>query len=179
MKLTTKRLARAGVTAGIYAAITLMLSFISFGPIQFRPAEALTLLPAFFIESPFALFVGCMLSNVITGSIYDIFLGSLITLVAGYLTRVISIKIKNPFILGLPPIILNALLLPLVFSLYTVVDAYYVIAISLLVSQIISVYLLGVPMYYQLEKMQKSGNKLFDKLPQSTKALKDNLNKKV
>jgi hypothetical protein len=38
-------LARAAVIAALYAALTLLLAAISFGPVQFRVSEALTLLP--------------------------------------------------------------------------------------------------------------------------------------
>ena len=67
MKLNIKirSIVYAGILAAIYAGLTILLSFMSYGPIQFRIAEALTVLPYF---SPFAiagLTIGCLLSSLI------------------------------------------------------------------------------------------------------------------
>ena len=47
MTSKTKKITRIGVVAGLYAALTLALGFISYGPIQFRISEVMTLLPLF------------------------------------------------------------------------------------------------------------------------------------
>ena len=47
MKNKTRRMAKIGLIAALYAVITLALGFISYGPIQFRIAEIMTLLPLF------------------------------------------------------------------------------------------------------------------------------------
>lgn len=159
---TAKILARAGVTAAMYAAITILLSSFSYGIVQFRPAESLTILPMFFAESPIALFVGCGIANIFGGNAYDVILGSLISLIAGYSTRLISKKIRNPFICAIPPVLLNAIFLPFVFWLGGGKDAYLISFVSLFLSQLVSVYLIGIPLYYGLEKLRKSGNPLFD-----------------
>ena len=53
--------------AALYAALTVALSPLSFGPVQFRVAEALTLLPFFMPEAIPGLFIGCFLSNIAGG----------------------------------------------------------------------------------------------------------------
>ena len=58
-KFSTSRICRAGIVASVYFVLTYFFQAISFGPIQFRVAEALTILPLFFLESAPALFVGC------------------------------------------------------------------------------------------------------------------------
>jgi uncharacterized membrane protein len=101
------RLTRVALVAAIYAVLTLMPPFssLSYGPVQVRVAEALTVLP--FISGFYAwgLFVGCIVANL--GSpylVYDVVLGSLATLAAGLLTA----RMPRPYLAPLPPMIINA-----------------------------------------------------------------------
>ncbi|MBO5554765.1 MAG: QueT transporter family protein, partial [Solobacterium sp.] len=43
--MTTKRFAKIAMAAALYAAVSLALAPMSYGPIQVRIAEALTMLP--------------------------------------------------------------------------------------------------------------------------------------
>ena len=113
-----KTLTRAAVIAALYAALTLLLAPISYGAMQVRVSEGLTLLPMLFPEAAPALFVGCLLANLLGGSaLPDIVLGSLTTLVAALLTR----RLRGDRILAaLPPVVLNGLIVgALVHLLYT------------------------------------------------------------
>ena len=78
-KMSARSIAAGGLVAGLYIALTALFAPMSFGAIQFRVSEALTLLP---ILSPAAvpgLFVGCLLSNIILGAPWqDIVFGSLL-----------------------------------------------------------------------------------------------------
>lgn len=77
------RLCRAGIFAALYVVLTLPFVTVTISEIQFRPSEALTMLPLLFPEAIPALFIGCMLANwVAGGAILDIFLGAVVTLVA-------------------------------------------------------------------------------------------------
>ena len=113
-----KTLTRAAVIAALYAALTLLLAPISYGAMQVRVSEGLTLLPALFPEAAPALFVGCLLANLLGGSaLPDIVLGSLTTLVAALLTRRLR---GNRLLAALPPVVLNGLIVgALVHLLYT------------------------------------------------------------
>ncbi len=162
MKITTKKLARAGVIAGLYTAISLLVFPLSGGAIQIRISEALTILPLFFIEAIPALFVGCLISNLILGlAIYDILLGSLITLVSALLTYIAGKIIKNHLLKvlvgGVFPIFLNAFFLPLIWLLcYGTIEYVYILQVLILfVGQTISVYLFGVPLYFAINKKFK------------------------
>ena len=62
-----RKTAISGMIAALYAALTVALSPLSFGPVQFRVAEALTLLPFFMPEAIPGLFIGCFLSNIAGG----------------------------------------------------------------------------------------------------------------
>ena len=99
MNLTTRRITRAAIVAALYVALTFVVFPIASGAIQFRPSEALTLLPLFMPESVIGIWIGCLLANWLTGcTVLDIFFGSLITLVAGCLTYLVGRLIKNkPF----------------------------------------------------------------------------------
>ena len=100
MNLTTRRITRAAIVAALYVALTFVVFPIASGAIQFRPSEALTLLPLFMPESIIGLWIGCMLANLVTGcTVIDIFLGSAITLVAATMTYFTGRLIKQkPFV---------------------------------------------------------------------------------
>ncbi len=162
MKITTKKLARAGVIAGLYTAISMLIFPLAGGAIQIRISEALTLLPLFFIEAIPALFIGCLVSNLILGlAIYDILLGSLVTLLSAMLTYLIGKLIKRHFqkvlVGGIFPVLLNAFFLPLIWLLCygTIEYVYYLQVLILLVGQTVSVYLFGIPLYFAVNKKIK------------------------
>lgn len=101
----TKFLVKAGIIAAIYTVLTIVLGDLSYGPLQFRISEAMTILPMFEVAAIPGLAIGCFFANFFGGyGFVDIFFGSLTTLLAAYLTS----KIKNKYIAVLPPILLNA-----------------------------------------------------------------------
>jgi len=151
-KIPVIYLTRAACIAAIYFTLTYFLAPLSYGPIQIRFAEALTLLPVIFPEAIAGLAIGCLLANLFGLGMLDVIFGSLTTLVAAVLTYLLR---KKPFIAALPPVILNALIIPVViiFSAEEVVmAAYWGIAGSILLSQAIIIYLLGIPLTQTLKK---------------------------
>lgn len=150
-----KKLCRAGIIAALYAAITFVFSPLSYGPIQIRPAEALTILPLFFIESIPALFVGCLIANLLSPfGIMDIAVGSLITLIAAFLTYLFK---KRPWLGFLPPIILNAAILPLVWLVAAGDAAFWLNLCSIALTQTIFILGLGIPLYLSVKKLRMRG----------------------
>ena len=106
---------RAALIAALYAALTLALYPISYGPVQFRVSEALTLLPVFMPEAIPGLFVGCLLANLIgSATIWDIVFGSLATLIAAVLTYATR---RNRYIAAAWPVICNGVIVGLVLAL--------------------------------------------------------------
>ncbi|NLL37065.1 MAG: QueT transporter family protein [Fretibacterium sp.] len=102
-----RRLALGGMIAAAYAALTVLLAPISYGPIQLRISEALTLLPFYFPEAVPGLFIGCLVANFLGGyGILDVIVGSSATLLAACLTR----RAPNLPLAALPPIVANMLL---------------------------------------------------------------------
>ena len=88
MSPSLRRLCRGALIAAMYCLITILFRPISFGAVQFRISEVLTLLPLLTADAVPGLFVGCLLANLLGGSIIlDIVLGSLATLIAAIATR--------------------------------------------------------------------------------------------
>ena len=108
-KLTTKKVVIAAMIAAIYAVLTIVLAPISYGPIQVRLSEALTVLPALTPMGIPGLFVGCIVANIISPyGLVDLVLGSLATLIAA----IASYKLKDhPWLVPLPPVISNGLII--------------------------------------------------------------------
>ena len=79
--LPVRRLTFAALIAAVYAVVTILTASFAYGPIQFRIAEALCILPFFMPFTTWGLFVGCILSNIISpvGPL-DMIFGSLATL---------------------------------------------------------------------------------------------------
>ena len=162
---TAKKLCRAGVIAALYVALTYVFMPFAYGPLQIRPAEALCILPLFFAEAVPALFIGCMIANLAGGGVADIFLGSLITLLAALCTFAVGKKVKKTFwqvfLGGVFPVLFNAVLLPFIFMfLSTIGDTpsvavYFTYFASLLLTQSVWVYGLGTPVYAFINRMQK------------------------
>ncbi|MDR1741695.1 MAG: QueT transporter family protein [Synergistaceae bacterium] len=99
-------IAKGGVIAALYAALTVVLAPISYGPVQFRISEALTLLPFYVPEAVPGLFVGCAIANFFgVGGVWDVVFGSLATLVSALLTR----RMPTLPLAAVPPVLINAL----------------------------------------------------------------------
>ena len=105
MKLRT--LALGGMVAALYAALTVLLAPLSYGPVQLRFSEGLTLLPYFLPEAVPGLAVGCLIANLFGGyGAVDVIVGTGATLLAALLTR----RMPRLWMAALPPVLVNMLL---------------------------------------------------------------------
>ena len=104
----TKTLARGAIIAALYAVLTLLLQPLSYGEVQIRFSEALTLLPILMPEAVPALAVGCLLANILGGCMaVDIVFGTLATLLAALCTR----RLRERFWLAaLMPVLFNGVI---------------------------------------------------------------------
>ena len=100
----TRRLCTGGVIAALYAVLTLALPMLSYGPVQIRFSEALTVLPFFLPEAIPGLAVGCFVANLL-GSPYalDWVVGTLATLLAALWTS----KLRHKWLAPMPPVVCN------------------------------------------------------------------------
>lgn len=163
----TKMLCRAGVVAALYAVVTWALGSFAYGPFQIRPAEALTILPLFFPETVPALYIGCVLANLISAyGVYDICLGSLATLLAAVGTYAVGVIFKNHVIRialgGFFPVILNAFIVPAVWLLAGTPDVVYWVSFGeMVLTQSVWIYALGTPLYIAIYKLRQKGVRVF------------------
>ena len=85
MHFDTKKLTRCALIAAIYVALTMLSNALNlaYGPIQLRFSEAMTVLPFLMPEASWGLFIGCVLSNILSpyGPL-DMIVGSAATLPA-------------------------------------------------------------------------------------------------
>ena len=153
---STLFLVRAAVIAAFYVA----LSFIApaFGPVQFRLSEALTVLPLLMPEAIIGVTVGCFVANMIGSVWIDALLGSLVTLIAAGLTYLAG-KLAHPVVrlaVGVvPPILLNAIVVPLILALCGVsaLGVYWVTFATVALGQVICIVGLGTPLYFAARRV--------------------------
>ena len=149
-RFSTRRLALAGLTAAIYAAATLILPIPQYMGVQFRAAEALTVLPFLFPEAIPGLAVGCFLANLLGSPIMlDWVFGTLATLLAALWSR----RMPNLYLAALPPVVCNAVIVGAEIAWFTVQSgegafwpAYGLSALTVGLGEVAACYLLGVPL---------------------------------
>ena len=104
---------QAAMIAAVYVVLCVVFAPVSYGPIQARIAEAMTILPYFTPAAIPGLFIGCLIANLLGGSIMlDVVFGSLATLLGAVGTYLL--RKKNRFLAPLPPILANTLIVPFV-----------------------------------------------------------------
>ncbi len=165
--------------AAMIAAIYVVLTFIAnaFGlanyVIQVRFSEALTILPFFTPAAIPGLFIGCILSNILTGCLpLDVIFGSLATLLGALGTYAIGhagVKTGNSvgelpskhtlrkWLSPLPPVISNTLIVPFVLSYVYQFEGsipYFMLTVG--VGEVISCGILGLILLFSLDRYGKT-----------------------
>ncbi len=147
--MNTKYLTKASLIAAIYIVLVILqmlpvpIMNLTFGPVQVRIAEGLALLPLIEAAAVPGVFVGCLISNLLLASysgfgLVDIIGGSLVTLLAAYLTS----KMKSKVTGMIPPVLLNALIVSIWVSYFTRIP-YLITVLGIGVGQLISVGVFG------------------------------------
>lgn len=115
-----QRMTTAALIAALYATLTLVLPIASFGPLQLRFSEMLTILPVFTPAAIPGLTLGCAIANAIgvamganTAGIWDILVGSAATLIAALASYALrGVRVKGlPLLSTVPPVLVNAVLI--------------------------------------------------------------------
>lgn len=151
-------LTKASLIAAIYIVLILVqllpfpLASLTFGPIQLRLAEGLALLPLVETAAVPGLFVGVLLANLLLApysgfGLLDIIGGSLVTLLAAYLTS----KMKNKWTGMLPPVVLNGLIVSIWVSYFTKVP-YPLTVLGIGGGELASVLIFGSVILYVYDK---------------------------
>ncbi|MGI6169399.1 MAG: QueT transporter family protein [Christensenellales bacterium] len=141
-------LVRGAILAALYVALTMLFQPISFGVVQFRISEILTVFPFFLPEAIPGLFVGCVISNLLGGNgLLDVIFGSLATLAAAYLT----FRCRQKWLAPLPPVLVNAIVVGAMLH-YTLSWPLLVSMLSVGLGQLVVCYGGGLPLLYLLDK---------------------------
>lgn len=173
-KNKTNKMVNIAMIGALYAVITLVISPIAYGPIQFRISEMLTILPMFTPLAIPGLTLGCLLSNLIgaligvnpTGYI-DAIVGSSATLISAIMSYYIGKSCKNwlkYIFVPMPAVIVNALVIgaeiTFLFNQGQVfLKAFIANATSVFIGQLVICYTLGIILIIALNK-----NKLYKKI---------------
>ena len=130
MKLSNASfMTRAAAIAAVYVVLTLVFAPISYGEVQVRISESLTILPYFTPAAIPGLFIGCLIANITGGAVIAI---------GTYNLR------SNRWLAPIPPIISNTLIVPLVLRFgYGVALPIPLLMLFIAIGEIISCYVLG------------------------------------
>jgi len=161
-KIPIRDLCLASMVAALYAVLSYFGSFfgLSYGPIQCRFAEALCVLPFLFPSTAPGLFVGCLITNLMsTVGALDIVFGSLATLLAACWTAKMPVRALAP----LPPVICNAVFVGALIAATGMPEAFWegfwLFALQVGAGELAVMYLLGLPLLLTL-KRQGLGERL-------------------
>lgn len=153
----TIHLTQAASIAALYIVLTLLSNILGLAnySIQIRFSEALTILPLFTPAAIPGLYVGCLLSNILTGCIFwDIILGPLATLLGAFGTRYLCKK--NKWAAPLPPILCNTIMIPFILSYaYKFEGSLPFFMLTVGIGEILSCGVLGMLLYFTLFKYRK------------------------
>ena len=156
-RISTRELTLAAVVGAIYVVLGYFGNIFSltFGVVQCRFAEALTVLPYLSPTTMWGLFVGCVITNILSpyGAL-DLIFGSLATLGAAALTA----RCKNRWLAPLPPVLCNAVVIGALIAIQSTTSfaaflpMFAVQALSIGAGQMIACYALGLPLMSVLER---------------------------
>ncbi len=142
-------LTQAAVIAAIYVVLIIVFEPISFGEIQVRVAEALTVLPFFTPAAIPGVTIGCLIGNMIGGSIMDMIFGTLATLIAAVASYALR---KNRYLVPIPPIVSNMLIIPWVLKYaYELPFSIPFLMLSVGIGEVISCGVLGLALLTALK----------------------------
>ena len=146
---------QAAMIAAIYVVLTYIFAPFSFGEVQVRISEALTILPIFTPAAIPGLFVGCLIGNILGGAILpDIVFGSIATLIGAFFTW--KLREQKPVVATFPPIISNIIIVPFVLRYgYGVTLPIPFMMLTVGIGEVISCTVLGLIVYGALKKYKK------------------------
>lgn len=142
---------QAALIAAVYAILTLIFAPISYGPVQFRISEALTILPYFTSAAIPGVTVGCLISNILIGSpLPDIVFGTLATLIGAVFSRMLK---KYKYLVCVPPVLSNSLIIPWVLKFaYGAEDMVPFMMLTVGIGEVLAVGVLGNILLLALER---------------------------
>ena len=154
--MKAKKLVTNAIIAAIYAACSILLAPISYGVLQFRISEALTLLPFLRKDTVWGLTVGCFLANLLSplgANPLDIVFGTLATFIAAVLTS----KCRFAPISVIPPVAVNGVMIGAILAYTLSPDTFWAsfsaFSVQIALEELVVCALLGLPLLYTLKKL--------------------------
>lgn len=151
--MKSKKLTLAATIAALYVILTGIAKLVGLdsGVIQVRFSETLCILPCFTPAAVPGLFIGCLLSNILSGGIvWDVIFGSLATLLGAIGTRYFR---KNRFLAVISPILANTIIIPFVLSYaYGIPGSIPYFMLTVGIGEVISCGILGLCLFSAIKK---------------------------
>ena len=150
------RITQAAMIAAIYVVLTVFISAFNLasGAIQVRISAALTILPVLTPAAIPGLFLGCLISNLVTGCMpLDVVFGSLATLIGACGTYALR---KHKWLAPLPPIVANTIIVPFVLRYVYLAEGtipFFMLTVG--IGEVISCYLLGSILHRVLDRYKE------------------------
>lgn len=154
MNNKVKILTKLSLVAAIYAVLTVITSYISYGGIQFRLAEVLVLLCFFNKKYIPSLVIGCAIANMFSPfGIYDVIFGTFATLIS----VICMSKTKNMVLASVFPVIFNGIIIAIEILLFDpsvtiTFESFISLASTIMLGEFVVVTILGVLIFKSLEK---------------------------
>lgn len=155
MKTNIKKLVTTALVAAIYATLTLVLGAISYGPIQFRVAEIMVLLPFIKKDYIWGLTIGCFLANIIGPyGVPDIIFGTTATFLSVYAvymtSKIMDGKKYALLVSSIWPTVINAIIIGIMLNIFFGLPLMLSMA-QVGFGQFVVITIIGVPLYKSLE----------------------------
>ena len=141
----------ASAIAALYTAITVAIGPLGSAAIQCRIPEAMCILPIFTPAAIPGLTIGCLISNIATGCLWqDVLFGSLATLIGAIVARMLR---RIWWLTPLPTVVANTLIVPFVLAYaYHAPEGVPFLMLTVGIGEVISAYVLGILLYFALRK---------------------------
>ncbi len=150
---------QAGLIAALYTVLTVFVGAfgLASGAVQFRVSEALCVLPFFTPAAIPGLTVGCFLSNLMTGCIWqDVLFGTLATLIGAWGARALR---RFVWLVPLPTVVANTVIVPFVLAYaYRFEEGLPYLMLTVGIGEVLSAYVCGMVLLYAVRPY---GHKIF------------------
>lgn len=141
--MNSKKLSKAALVAAVYVVLTWILPMFSYGPIQFRFSEVLTLLAFYNPIYIFSITIGAAISNLMSPlGIIDVFVGAFHSFLSVYFIS----KSKNLYVASLFPALFSFIIGAEIIMVSAEKLSFFLITGQIMLSELIIVTIIGVPL---------------------------------
>ena len=141
----------ASAIAALYTVITIAIGPLGSAAIQCRIPEAMCVLAIFTPAAIPGMTIGCLISNIATGCLWqDVLFGTIATLIGVIGARLLR---RIWWLTPLPTVVSNTLIVPFVLAYaYHAEEGIPFLMLTVGIGEVISAYVLGIALYFALRK---------------------------